>query len=293
MTTPLANADMSVAGHATPEHDGRQVWYPDPSMRHQWRLASDGQWTSEVSDNGIVFVEQSFAPRTRRFWQRPWMIVLMSVVLLAGLGVVAFAVDQAQQNTDTYVADLRAQSGDFAVWEDPYSEGYYRADGYHVLVTQEGFVAATLTAPSSHTMLAAQVTVRGETVPPGAAFGPLVRDSHNVGYLFTVSASGEALLSTIDLISVTAPIATGSAPPLGAGTQHTLMITCVISGTSVRLAGYVDGNKVIGATPTQTIHSASATGMGAIAGTHVPAEWVATYFARRGPDEMPADARGG
>lgn len=223
-------------------------------------------------------------PRRRRWW----IIAAILTACVVGAGV---GLNAAMHTIDTYTADLTKGSGDFRTGNNASIALFYRADGYHMVAKSPGFVMAGVTAVGSHTVVAAKVTVRAMTAPPGAAFGPLVlANSNGAGYWLSVDSAGTATLAEIDARGDVWAITSAKAPPLGTGTTRTLMLTCVINpGGTVRLAGYVNGTRVISGAPTVKISSVAATGMAGHAKTSVPAEWVVTRFTRLGPDDMPKD----
>lgn len=190
---------------------------------------------------------------------------------------------------DTYTPSLTQGSGDFPTRNDAAAAMFYRADGYHMVDKTPGFAMAGVTAGSSHTVIAAQVTVRAKTVPAKAAFGPFVMSkSGGAGYWLSVDRTGTATLDEIDANGDVWVITSAKAPPLGGGMTRTLMLTCTINlDRSVRLGGYVDGKRVISGTPAIRISSVTATGMLGHIRDSAPAEWVATKFARLGPDDTP------
>lgn len=227
-------------------------------------------------------------PRRRRWWIIAG-IVLASVI---GAGIAGVVLNATMHTIDTYTADLTKGSGDFRTIDNASSATFYRADGYHMVAKTPGFVFAGETTDFSHTVIAAKVTVRAVTAPPGAAFGPFVLASQTGGgYWLSVDSAGTATLNQIDAKGNVLALTSAKAPPLSTGTTHTLMLTCVINGT-VHLAGYVDGTQVISGAPATKISSVTATGMLGQAKTSAPAEWAATRFARLGPDNMPANTPG-
>lgn len=224
-------------------------------------------------------------PRRRRWW------IIAGVVIagVLGVGIAGVVLNGAMHTIDTYTADLTKGSGDFRAIANASSATFYRADGYHMVAKTPGFVFAGATTDFSHTAIAAKVIVRAVTAPPGAAFGPFVLASQTGGgYWLSVDSTGTARLNEIDAKGNVWTVTSAKAPPLSTGTTHTLMLTCVINGT-VHLAGYVDGRPVISGVPAIKISSSTAAGMMGQAKTSAPAQWVATRFARLGPDDMPAN----
>jgi hypothetical protein len=227
-------------------------------------------------------------PRRRRWW----IIAGIVIATVIGAGIAGVVLNGAMHTIDTYTADLTKGSGDFRTANNAGTATFYRADGYHMVAKTPGFVFAGETTDFSHTATAAKVTVRAVTAPPGAAFGPFVLASQTGGgYWLSVDGAGTTTLNEIDAKGNVWALTSAKAPPLSAGTTHTLMLTCVINGT-VRLAGYVDGTQVISGLPTTKISSSTATGMMGQAKTGDPAEWAATRFTRLGPDDMPAGIPG-
>jgi hypothetical protein len=209
-----------------------------------------------------------------------------------GIGIAGVIMNAAMHTIDTYTANLTKGSGDFRTTANASTATFYRADGYHMVAKSPGFVFAGETTDFSHTVIAAKVTVRAVTAPPGAAFGPFVLASKTGGgYWLSVDSAGTATLNEIDAKGYVQALISAKAPPLSTGTTHTLMLTCVINGT-VHLAGYVDGTQVISGHPAAKISGVTATGMMGQAKTSTPAEWAATQFARLGPDNIPADTPG-
>jgi hypothetical protein len=225
-------------------------------------------------------------PRPRR--RRWWIIVGIVIATVLGVGIAGVVLNGAMHTIDTYTADLTKGSGDFRTTANASVATFYRPDGYHMVAKTPGFVFAGVTTDFSHTAIAAKVTVRAVTAPPGAAFGPFVLASQTGGgYWLSIDSGGTATLNEIDAKGNVWPVTSAKAPPLSTGTTRTLMLTCVIDGTA-RLAGYVDGTRVISGAPATKISSSTATGMMGQAKTSAPAEWAATRFARLGPDDMPA-----
>ncbi|MGE5287599.1 MAG: hypothetical protein ACM3ML_10425 [Micromonosporaceae bacterium] len=276
-------------------------WFPDPFGRHQFRYADATGWTYTVCDNGVVTIEGTPvagpAPRPRR--RRWWIIVGIVTACVVGVGVLGVGLDAAMHTLDTYTADLTKGSGDFPTTDNPgLWATMYRADGYYMVAQSPGFVMSGVTADASHTVVAAKVTVQARMAPLDAAFGPFVlADAKGAGYWpgagywLSVDSTGTATLNEIDAKGDVGVVASALAPPLDTGTTRTLMLTCSIDpdGTT-RLGGYVDGTRVISGAPTVKISSVTVTGMAGHAKTDVPAAWVATRFARLGPDDMPKDA---
>ena len=265
-------------------------WYRDPSGRHELRYAGATSWTNTVCDKGTVTVDGFPAPpaaaKPRRL--RWWVVAGIVVACMLGLGVVAIGLQQTVHTMDTYTADLTQDTGDFRSVDNAGVTLAYSADGYHLVDKSPGLIASWVKAPSSHTVIAAELTVRGVTVPAGAGFGPGVLNADGTGYGLTVDNAGTATLVEIDSTGLARDITSAKAPALSAGTTHKLMLTCAIDGR-VRLAGYVDGAPVVNGIWQSAIASVSYTGMAGVA-TNVPAEWVGTHFARLGPDDMPPNA---
>ncbi len=230
-------------------------------------------------------------PRRRRWW----IIVGIIAACMVGVGIAGIGLNWALDKTDTYTADLTKGSGDFKTMENADTATFYRSDGYHLVDKTPGFVTRGVTTDFSHTALAAKVTVRAVTAPPGAAFGPWViaSQTNRVGYWLSVDSAGIATLNEWDANGDVRVVASAKAPPLGTGTTRTLMLTCMIDlDRSVHLGGYVDGTRVISGAPTVKISSVTVTGMAGYAEASVPAEWAATQFTRVSSHDLPKDVNG-
>lgn len=233
------------------------------------------------------------APRPRR--RRWWIITGIIAACLLGVGIAGIGLNWAMDVVDTYSADLTTGSGAFRTFDNADAATFYRADGYHLVDKTPGFVTGGVTTDFTHTALAAKVTVRAVTAPPGTAFGPWViaSQTNRVGYWLSVDSAGTATLNEWDAGGDVRVVASAKAPPLGAGTTRTLMLTCVIDlDRSVHLGGYVDGTRVVSGAPTVKISGVTVTGMAGYAEASVPAEWVATQFTRVSSHDLPKDVNG-
>ncbi len=227
-------------------------------------------------------------PARRRRWV--WVAVAAVVAVLGTVLLAAVVADRALRRLDTYRADLTHGSGDFEATENGDIALSYEHDGYHATLRTPGWLVSGVEAPSSHTTLSAEVTVGAVTVPRGAQFGVFVLANRGgAGYAVTLAESGTVSLYSISADGTVTTLLAADGPALGAGATHAVMITCVIDGSTTRLSGYVDGVRELGTSTASVISSSSATGMIGYSPT-APAEWVATKFARLGPDDLPADA---
>ena len=230
-------------------------------------------------------------PRRRRWW----IIVGIFIASVVGVGIAGVVVDEATHASDPYTADLTRGSGKFVTTDEVGRTLFYDADGYHVVNKGAAITMTGVKAYDPPTVVAAEVTARAVTAPPGAtAFGPFVESDRTHGplgaYWLGVDSAGTVTLN--EIFGANEVIASGKGPPLSPGTTHTLMLTCAITDGTVRLAGYVDGKRVISGTPTIKIPHVAVTGMVGYTPLNSSAEWVATRFARLGPDDMPANTPG-
>lgn len=220
------------------------------------------------------------------------MIVGIVIACLAGLGAVTVAVQSALQRWDTYSVDLAAGEGDFDIAANGRVTLAYEQDGYHATLLTSGWVVTGVVAPTAHSTLSAEVTVTALTAPAGAEFGTFVlEDQYGAGYAAAVDTAGTATLYRLEQDGSASVLATGTAPPLSAGTTRSVMLTCVIDGGTTHLGGYVDGRLAVSVDDESAIPDSTTTGLIGYSDT-VPAEWVATHYARRSGGDLPADAPG-
>ncbi len=268
-------------------------WYPDPGQSHELRYLDHDQWTSFVSDHGLV-VEEPVAPRRRPRW--PWVVGGLVGVLVIALGAAALvSVNRELDDLDVYVADLTTTThAGLPTSTSARSVREYTADGYREAVLVPNTVeAAGIVSPTAHTVLAIKVDVVPTEVPVAAEFGVQCWQSETRGYGLLVSSDGAARLvsGSVPNGDVTT-LDTATVDPLRPGVPRTLTLACDVVGDRGILAGYVDGTRVLTARPGNALIEINAGGVVVWTGGAAPASWTVTRYERMGVHNMPAGWRG-
>jgi hypothetical protein len=246
----------------SPPADNDAQWYPDPTGRFEFRSWDGTAWTAQVRTNGFLSVDpepvvtlpasatNQLPPRVRRH-RRPWIIGIGVVVIVAAAAVIVTVSTNTVLTDHLLTVDFASGSGRFSTGTTPdYSYDIFNGL-YRIRKLTSNPDSGVSAAGFARTAYAVDISADIVYVSGDGPFGVGCFNSGDQGYALLASPNGGVALLRSDKVSgaKNGVIATNDSVDIPAANIQ-LKLSCddSLTGSSVSLKGYLNGQEVVSGT---------------------------------------------